>query len=1156
FRRGIEEDDIYEVLPSLKSSKLGDNLEKHSPKNLKDALSPFRLLWTCYGKYYLLWGILQLSVSTVTIIIQPRLVAKFISYFTNHSKITKQEAILYGFLVIALNIVNSTYSHNYSLVMVELGIRIKFAFSSLIYRKILKLNSFHTSKIFTGKIVNLITKDVNNFDSAVFLLNDMWISLTQLTITILVIYYRFGIAIIGGVSFIIFALSVQETKAIRNIFFVKALSLLVGGLTLNVTLYVVILIHTSLGNNFNAEQAFFLVGCFQVLQSTINTSVPLDISQFAELIVSIRRLIEILTITEQTALRKTDSKLRPLIQLDRIDASVKESTIISNTSLKIESGLTVITGKLGSGKSSLLKIILEDYPICKGKLIVEGKLSYAAQKPWLFPSTIKQNIVFGQNFDEKRYQKVLHICDLKMDIDNFEYGDSTIMGDHGINLSKGQEARISLARAVYYDADIYLLDDCLSSLDAQVQDIIFHRCIKNFLTNKIILMVTHNEKHFKESDNVIVMEGGIVKFNGKFNDISNEEIKQISVNEEKVMDEIVFEKIEGEESEGMQEDSNLIKNMKDKTIYHEIKKKGTVDLKVYQKYLRFGGGGCILFLILSVFLLAQISTSYTEKLLTNWIHIQQMKSECKTYNLSNTTQCQYQKTVKRNNEVMILYTVTMIFSTIFVLFRAYTLFNFSSKASNKLHKAAFQAIIHSTMQFFDMHYIGNILNRFSKDMTTVDEYVPFLMYSCLKAAFLVGGVIILVVTVNFYFAIPAIIFSLTVYLARRYYIPTGRSLKRLEAATRSPMIGHFNATLEGLTTIKAYGTQKILQAEFDKYQDINVSAYHMMQCALRAFAYSLDILCNVFIAAVIITFLSFDMGVDVGNVGLAITQSFTLASLIQWGIKQWAELENQMTSVERVLEYTEIDQENRSGLVLENWPSEGTMEFQHVNLSYGNSKNYVLDDINFVINPHSKTGIVGRTGAGKSSLISVLFRLYLNTGRIVIDDVDIKTLSLDFLRSRITVIPQDPFLFSDTIRHNIDPIGHCTDEEIWKVIRMVKMNEVITSLDDIISENGSKFSSGQRQLICLARAIVSKNKIIILDEVAANMDYETDMLINTILEKCFASCTVIIIAHRLHSVLNCQKIMLISKGTVAEFDEPNLLLNNIESIFFKMVEQP
>uniref|UniRef100_A0A182SDL2 ABC transmembrane type-1 domain-containing protein n=1 Tax=Anopheles maculatus TaxID=74869 RepID=A0A182SDL2_9DIPT len=427
------------------------------------------------------------------------------------------------------------------------------------------------------------------------------------------------------------------------------------------------------------------------------------------------------------------------------------------------------------------------------------------------------------------------------------------------------------------------------------------------------------------------------------------------------------------------------------------------------------------------------------------------------------------------------------------------------------------------------------------------------------------AVVAVVSIVNYWFLLPTVIVAVVMYYIRQTYLNTSRVVKRIESVNRSPLFSHTNATLQGLSTIRAFGAQSALQREFNEFLDVNSSAWYMFISTSRAFALWLDMVCVLYIGIVTISFLVGNSQQMLGgSVGLAITKTISLVGMCQWGMRQSAELENQMVSVERVNEYTNLPSEPPLETAPKhrpqrNWPEFGTIRFTNVDLRYTDDGERVLKDLNFTIRSNEKVGIVGRTGAGKSSLIQALFRLAPFEGNIEIDDIDTKTLGLRDLRNKISIIPQDPILFSGTLRSNLDPFDQRKDDELWNALDEVELKEAVSSLagglECRMSDGGSNFSMGQRQLVCLARAILRNNKILVLDEATANVDPETDKLIQTTIRTKFAHCTVLTIAHRLHTVMDSDRVLVMDAGRVVEFGHPHELLHGPIGYLRRLVDQ-
>lgn len=993
----------------------------------------------------------------------------------------------------------------------------------------------------------------------------------------------------------------HEIDSIRGASYIRAIILSFMLFATRVSLFVTILSYVLFGEQITAKKVFVVTAFYNLLRQAMTNFFPQAVSQISEANVSINRLNTFMLYEEKAPnegeneiakANGNDCNEHTFIQDNSHHAVVIEKGfakwsdesvhdyIFEDLNIKIKRGSVVaIIGPVGSGKSSLLQVILKELPLLKGKLEVYGDIGYASQEPWLFTGTVRQNIVFNRPYDNLRYRNVVTRCSLKRDFSLLPNADKTIVGERGVSLSGGQRARVNLARAVYQDADIYLLDDPLSAVDTHVGRELFDQCIMRYLKDKTVILVTHQLQFLKDVDHIIILESGSIKAQGTFDELqkSGLDFAKMLKNESEVREE--------KELRRMSRDSSVISttsmdNMSAGDMANsneEQRTKGSVSSYVYRMYLVAGNSWFTVSCIALMFLLAQLTASIGDVFITAWVNTEEKRfnlTESSTASINGDNETTESIVVSQNiasdfwnfSTETSIYIYTAITSIIVVLAitRSISFFYACMKSSVKLHDKMFNSIINASMRFFNTNSSGRILNRFSKDMGAIDELLPTAMLDCVQIFIVLFGIIAVVGSVNPWLLIPTFIIAIIFYFFRCFYLSTSRSVKRLEGVTRSPVFAHLNASLQGLTTIRAFEAEQTLINEFDALQDLHSVTWFLFISTSRAFGYWLDLICVIYIALVTLSFLFLGDGVLSGNVGLAITQSLGLTGMFQWGMRQSAEMENQMTSVERVLEYNKIEHERSLESAPkkkppDTWPSRGEIQFVKLFLHYFPEDPPVLVNLNFTIKPLEKVGIVGRTGAGKSSLINALFQLTDVRGSILVDGIDITEIGLHDLRSKISIIPQEPVLFSGTLRKNLDLFDEYSDIKLWKALEDVELKEAVDDLslglNGAVLEGGTNFSVGQRQLICLARAILRNNKILILDEATANVDPQTDALIQSTIRTKFAQCTVLTIAHRLNTVMDSDKVLVMDAGRMVEFDHPFNLLQNEDGVFYGMVQQ-
>ncbi|KAF9933544.1 Multidrug resistance-associated protein 1 [Linnemannia zychae] len=980
--------------------------------------------------------------------------------------------------------------------------------------------------------------------------------------------------------------------------------------------------------------------------------------------------------------------------------------------------VVAIVGDVGSGKSSFIAALLGQIRQTNSgpKLKVYGKSSYVPQEAWLNNLTLRENIIFGKEFDEERYNTTIKVCALERDLTLLPFGDQTEIAERGTNLSGGQKQRVSLARAVYYKSDIVLMDDPLSAVDQNVGKHIFDQCIRGYLTGRTVIIVTHQLQYLHRCDKVVMLQNGKIAYQGTYPELmaneptfntlinshvssedddetgidstsmtegtTNEEMEptleeQLISNENQIaatgsdalakimrkslgagprrhtlppgtkvgdipgtativnenyatitpqerlrllqrhlpyiskdsilagaLEDHVNVRLINRNGSGYDDDYSPTCNDFSRAIYRnnlsiysipegvvyghrlnrernrwkshrksvsgatlrrfstrggrnnsfdytdangnishhhhdsplpetaiqvdedesdndsdeaenpgalieEDKSMDDIGLADYVKYFRAGSGVLVTLLLIVLFFIAhgiRIGSDYWLRLwVPNTIH-------------------------KSDGVYLGVYGAFITAFAFAVLLRGLWFSYEATQKSKELHDRAFKSVMRAPMSFFETTSLGQILSAFSKCMFTVDDTLPdaalqFLQYFPLA----LGAFLMIACVVHWQNAVAVVVLLLIALIFIWYGSPADTKLKQLEALSKPPVFQHITTTLEGLFSIRAYAVQKRFDGmNMDVLDKNNESLYAMLIVA-----------------------------------GLALSNALQMLVFLQWTVRQMGDVQAQISTVGQLDYYgRRIEPEAPAEIPATkpdpSWPQQGRIDFEHVVLSYRKNIPPVLKDVSFTINPKEKVGIVGRTGSGKSTLLIGLLRIVeLSSGAILIDGVDISKIGLSDLRTKVGIIPQEPVLFVGTIRTNLDPFDQYEDNAIWKALDAVhlgdKVREMPLKLDSPVIEHGKNFSLGQRQLICIARSLVIGSKIIVLDEATASIDMVTDRMLQETIKESFADCTVLTIAHRLNTIIESDKVLVMDGGNVAEFGVPFKLLQDPNGIFAELV---
>ncbi|XP_026834850.1 multidrug resistance-associated protein 1 isoform X6 [Drosophila erecta] len=1236
----------------------------HGEKNgrKKGMASIMPPIYKSFGGVFLFGALMKLFTDVLTFA-QPQVLSLIISFVEAQEAEPEWKGILYAVLLFVLAAAQTFILGQYFHRMFIVGLRIRTALINAIYRKALRISNSTKKESTVGEIVNLMAVDAQRFMELTTYLNMIWSAPLQIALALYFLWQQLGPSVLAGLAVMIILIPVNgviasriKTYQIRQMKYkderVKLMNEVLSGIkvlklyawepsfekqvldirdkeiaTLRSTAYLnagtsflwscapflvslvtfATYVLTSEANQLSVEKVLVSIALFDLMKLPL-TILPMLSVDIAETQVSVNRINKFLNSEEldPNSVLHDSSKPHPM-SIENGEFSWGDEITLRNINIEVKkNSLVALVGTVGSGKSSVVQAFLGEMEKLAGVVNTVGKLAYVPQQAWIQNATVRDNILFGQTYDRKRYNKVIDACALRADIDILSAGDLTEIGEKGINLSGGQKQRISLARAVYSDADLYLLDDPLSAVDSHVGKHIFEEVIgpKGILARKSRVLVTHGVTFLPQVDSIYVMKMGEISESGTFD--------QLVKNKGAFADFIIQHLQDGNEEE---EELNQIKRQISSTgdvpellgtVEKAIKLARTESLSdsisVTSADSLMGGGGSLRRRTKRQDSHDSVASAASLK---KKQEVQGKLIETEKSQTGGVEFAVYKHYIKSVG--IFLSVATLVLNFVFQAFQigsnlwltqwandqnvandtglrdmylgVYGAFGFgqgitsflsdlapalgSLHAARVLHSMLLENVLRAPMTMFDTTPVGRILSRFSKDVETVDQNMPQVINDCIWCAYEVLATIVVISLSTPIFLAVIVPIAFLYYFAQRFYVATSRQLMRLESVSRSPIYSHFSETVTGASTIRAYNVGDRFIEESDAKVDKNQVCKYPSVIANRWLAIRLEMVGNLIILFASL-FAVLGGQTNPGLVGLSVSYALQVTQTLNWLVRMSSDIETNIVSVERIKEYGETKQEAPWELEQDknkpkNWPQEGRVEFQNFQVRYREGLDLVLRGVSFNIKGGEKVGIVGRTGAGKSSLTLALFRIIEAAGgRISIDGVDIASMGLHMLRSRLTIIPQDPVLFSGSLRINLDPFEIKTDDEIWKALELSHLKSFVKSLaaglNHEIAEGGENLSVGQRQLVCLARALLRKTKVLVLDEATAAVDLETDDLIQKTIRTEFKECTVLTIAHRLNTILDSDKVIVLDKGQITEFASPTELLDNPKSAFYSMAK--
>ncbi|XP_061858598.1 multidrug resistance-associated protein 1 isoform X2 [Colius striatus] len=1193
YKKPLERDDLFELNESDSPCNVCPNFEKQWRKEIQNSTTGFmasyikRMLFKkrSFHKPSLLLALLQtfkfllikvafLKVTAdILAFMSPQIMKAMIMNSENHPSSYGRGygyAIALFFVVLTQTLLHQLYQRNNMLS----AVKIKTAVVGLIYKKSLTLANSSRRSYTTGEIVNLMSADAQQLMELAVNINLLWSAPFQIIMAVIFLWTELGPSVLAGVALLLLvipinALIAAKVKRLKKKQMkysdqrVKLLSEILHGIKI-LKLYAWEPAYQRKVMSIRDHEVNVLKS-----SSYLTTYSMLTLTCIPFLTkVSLSRLEDFLCAEDLNPEDVNANYSGTDHAVGFIGASFRWEKnglpVLKNLNVSIPEGsLVAVVGQVGSGKSSFLSAVLGEMEKLEGTVQRRGSVAYVSQQAWIQNGSLQENILFGANLNRPHYELVLESCALLPDLEQLPNGDRTEIGERGVNISGGQKQRVSLARAVYSNADLYLLDDPLSAVDVHVGKHLFENLIgpSGLLKSKTRILVTHNLTLLPHTDLIIVMEEGRISQTGTYQELISKranftELIQVFSGEHRSEETTPTEVSSSKEKSqlGRSLQHRELPKHKDssfdqlKILNKEKVATGGMKMSVVLKYLQAFDWRWMWLTIAAY--LGQNALAIGQNLwLSTWT-----TETAKAGDLTEWKQSQ--------NYKLHIYGLLGFIQGLLVCCSAYVLSRGSLCASQVLHQQLLDNVLHLPLQHFETNPVGQIINRFTKDLFIVDVRFHYYLRTWLNCTLDVIGTILVITYASPLFIVIVIPLGYFYFTIQRYYIASSRQIRRLAGASHSPVISHFSETLVGRATIRAFGHQ---QRFIRKNNDVvyeNLVYFYNNVISNRWLSVRLEFLGNlmVFFAALFAVLAGNTM--TSSTVGLSISYALNVIQSLNFWVRKACEIETNAVSIERVCEYAKMDKEEpwiMSKRPPVEWPDRGIIEFVNYKAKYRKDLGLALNDISFQTQSKEKVGIVGRTGAGKSTLTNCLFRVLEGCeGKIIIDGIDISTIGLHDLRGNLNIIPQDPILFSGTLQSNLDPLGKHSDLELWEVLELCDLKDFVQSLPKKllheISEGGENLSVGQRQLVCLARALLRKTKILVLDEATASVDMETDNFVQSTIKREFYNCTILTIAHRLHTVMDSERVLVLDAGRILEYGTPHNLLQR-KGAFSEMVAE-